>query len=667
MQRKDIKKKSHGIYRSHYILLTFLMLLMSVIGTEYTLSTLGWSIDLGGDNKMSSVLSALFADAEPENMSSVFSSVFSGKAPGETNTVYDDIVAGLLDAGIEKADRLEREFKKRAEKSAALGRTNGVLADFVNSVSSGRLLAQIAVTLRTITHSDRAASVIFVIGSYLLVLIVYTFLRNVYSAAARRMFLEARVYEHVPLTDVLHFAAVRKWIRASLTMLVNSILLSLWTLTIIGGIIKHYSYWAVPYIVAENPSVSPRQALTLSRKMMNGRKWETFKFELSMIGWILLGAVSFGISDLIYGAGYRMTCFAEYYARLRMDAIARGVEGAELLNDPYLYETADRILLYDTYFAVVDELTVLHENKYELTGWRRKIADWFGIWAGSDRDKKLYDEQEGRAFEVQRYNLSMRGQAYPQWLNPLWRKKELEKLGHFSYLRHYTPWTLFLLFISFCFVGWAWEVALHYMQVGTIVNRGTLHGPWLPIYGTGGLIALILCSRFRKNPVAEFFIATALCGVLEYTSGWYLETTYHQRWWSYDGYFLNLHGRICAEGLLVFGVGCCIVVYLIAPVFDFILSKVNTKIVIGVSLVLAAAFFTDAIYSQKHPNMAEGAIEAEAPAAPASSEAAADSTLTAAENAAAEAAESAAAEISVTETAESSAAETAESSVAEAA
>ena len=200
----------------------------------------------------------------------------------------------------------------------------------------------------------------------------------------------------------------------------------------------------------------------------------------------------------------------------------------------------------------------------------------------------------------------MEGKAYPQWLNPMWPKKEIAKQGHFSFLRNYSVWTLFLLFISFSFIGWTWEVALHYMQAGELVNRGTLLGPWLPIYGAGGVVVLILCSRFRRQPVLEFVTAIVLCGILEYFSAWYLETKFHRRWWSYDGYFLNLHGRICAEGLLVFGVGCCIVVYLIAPMFDFLLSKIKTSILIPICVVLGV----DEVHSSTHPNMAKGAVEA---------------------------------------------------------
>ena len=112
--------------------------------------------------------------------------------------------------------------------------------------------------------------------------------------------------------------------------------------------------------------------------------------------------------------------------------------------------------------------------------------------------------------------------------------------------------------------------------------------------------------------MAEFITAIVLCGVLEYVSAWSLEMKYHQRWWSYDGYFLNLHGRICAEGLLVFGVGCCAVVYFVAPAFDHIISKLNQKVIVALCVILGALYATDVIYSMGHPNMAEGAVESAA-------------------------------------------------------
>ena len=110
------------------------------------------------------------------------------------------------------------------------------------------------------------------------------------------------------------------------------------------------------------------------------------------------------------------------------------------------------------------------------------------------------------------------------------------------------------------------------------MNRGTLHGPWLPIYGTGGVIILILLKKLRKKPLFEFLAAMVLCGGLEYFSSWYLEKTHGgQRWWDYTGYFLNLNGRICAEGLLTFGLGGLAIVYLLAPALDNLLSRIDTR------------------------------------------------------------------------------------------
>ena len=104
--------------------------------------------------------------------------------------------------------------------------------------------------------------------------------------------------------------------------------------------------------------------------------------------------------------------------------------------------------------------------------------------------------------------------------------------------RSYSLVNLVMMFFIFCFVGWVWEVSLAFISEGTFVNRGTLHGPWLPIYGTGGVIILILLKKLRKKPLFEFLAAMVLCGGLEYFSSWYLEKTHGgQRWWDYTGYF----------------------------------------------------------------------------------------------------------------------------------
>ena len=43
------------------------------------------------------------------------------------------------------------------------------------------------------------------------------------------------------------------------------------------------------------------------------------------------------------------------------------------------------------------------------------------------------------------------------------------------------------MFFIFCFVGWLWEVGLHIVKDHELVKRGFMYGPWLHIYGAGGV------------------------------------------------------------------------------------------------------------------------------------------------------------------------------------
>lgn len=60
-----------------------------------------------------------------------------------------------------------------------------------------------------------------------------------------------------------------------------------------------------PYIVAENPNIGAREAISLSRRMMKGHKWECFVADLSFLGWSLLNLFTLGLSGIFYSNGYR--------------------------------------------------------------------------------------------------------------------------------------------------------------------------------------------------------------------------------------------------------------------------------------------------------------------------------------------------------------------------
>ena len=172
--------------------------------------------------------------------------------------------------------------------------------------------------------------------------------------------------------------------------------------------------------------------------------------------------------------------------------------------------------------------------------------------------------------------------------------------------KQYSPASLILLFFVFSAAGWGWEVTYHLVEDHMFVNRGFLQGPWLPIYGTGGVLILMVLKKYFDRPILLFFMIMGVCGVVEYATGWMLEAVFHEKWWDYSEYVLQIQGRVCLIGLLIFGLGGLVFVYGIAPWMD---RKINhmkchmQKLLCGILIVL---FAVDIVYSTWHPNQGAG-------------------------------------------------------------
>ena len=105
--------------------------------------------------------------------------------------------------------------------------------------------------------------------------------------------------------------------RTFLTLFLRDLFLCLWfVLFFIPGFIKTYSYRLVPYIIKDNPELSATEAITRSRELMNGHKWEAFVLDLSFIGWYLLGFLTFDILNIFWTAPYHESSKAEFYLKL---------------------------------------------------------------------------------------------------------------------------------------------------------------------------------------------------------------------------------------------------------------------------------------------------------------------------------------------------------------
>ena len=595
MARKNLKR--------HYFMIIICCLLVGFLGLEYVSSIESIKYDA---SLVYQIATGTYDPDESYQTDDIYEENATNQlaiTPAK-NYGIADIVESYLKP-VESVDRNSAGFS--SDYKGPFGRTRGVFAKLVNTISSGSLQATMLAGLMSILGHGLSPVLWLIFLSLLLNLSIWIFVKQNFLVITRRIILEGRTYKKVPYQRFFFLFSLKRWFRSAIVLLVENIFIFLWCFTVVGYFIKRYSYYLVPYIQAENPSVTPLEAITLSRKMMNGYKWKCFLTELSFIGWALLSLITFGIVGIFYYHPYKSATMAEFYAECRRLALIEKVPGSEKLNDTCLYEIADEAARTAAYQNELNDYANRKEHSAALTGFTGFIANIFGIVFWITPKVKAAEEQKTMEIKQARYLASARGETYPIRLSPAIRETTRQWVKNLNYAKFYSLWNMLLLFFIFCFVGWLWEVSLGYVQSGIFVNRGFLRGPWLPIYGSGGVLILVILNKFRKYPIAEFIFAILLCGFVEYISAYAMEAANNgQKWWDYTGYFLNLHGRICAEGLLVFGIMGMVIVYLLAPLFDHYLRKIPQKTGMVIAVVLTIAFLADCSYSSKHPNTGYG-------------------------------------------------------------
>ena len=163
-----------------------------------------------------------------------------------------------------------------------------------------------------------------------------------------------------------------------------------------------------------------------------------------------------------------------------------------------------------------------------------------------------------------------------------------------------------MLFFSLALIGWIFEVLNELRKGHGFINRGVLHGPWLPIYGFGGIIIYVLLKGFNKQPLIVFSYSFLLSALIEYITSFCLEFINGMVWWDYSKKPLNLNGRICFSYTLVFSLLAYLMYYFIIPKIIIVLEKINYKILSSICIILLCLFILDNIYSIKNPNIVRG-------------------------------------------------------------
>ena len=162
-------------------------------------------------------------------------------------------------------------------------------------------------------------------------------------------------------------------------------------------------------------------------------------------------------------------------------------------------------------------------------------------------------------------------------------------------LLNYPIEQLLFMFFIFCNYGWIQESIIESLYHKRVINRGFLKGPYIPIYGCGGLLILLVCLPFKENGFAVYFVGLLSCTVLEYFVGWLMETLFHNQFWDYSMLRLTYKNRISLLSSLFWGLLALFMVYVLYGLMDWLVGVADPIFMLAYDIAMGIAMIVDTI------------------------------------------------------------------------
>lgn len=519
-KRQTLKKKARSSLKQNYCRMISVCFLIAVLTTSYTLSTTFFNLQtLPGPQYTDAPFTLGIPDSE--SIVHMITRLLSGTPVYEIyKDVFSDISIILLD----------------------LFSTN--ISVFFTSLR--------VITL--IISTNLGATAFFPAFGILLSLVYQIFINNLILIGEKRYFLEARNYGRTAISKIFFLFKLRCISSPAWIMFCRSVFQLFWNFTVIGGIVKHYEYSLIPFILAENPKVSRKDAFFLSKQLMHNNKRKFFCLDLSFIGWKILSFSTLGLLDFLFVNPYITGTYAELYMTLRRNYVLSRSPRYDVLNDSYLEHVPSE-----------DELLI---------------------------NKALYDDSQGPYTKISYFE----SEQYPVFLFSVQPPFKSVR-SPFKTDRKYDIFSYIFLFHIFSLFGWLAETAIHLMRDGAFLKNPLLFGPWIPIYGIYGVLILLIVKKLFQNPVLVFLTNLLLYSVLEYIFNLLIDLLFHIHYRDYSRYFLNLNGRIYLGGCISFSLLGCAFLYYLAPRWTERYMKLGRTNRITLSIVLSIIFIADLLYT----------------------------------------------------------------------
>ena len=164
-------------------------------------------------------------------------------------------------------------------------------------------------------------------------------------------------------------------------------------------------------------------------------------------------------------------------------------------------------------------------------------------------------------------------------------------MGAVMYSYTMIQWMFFFYF--YCFGGWCVESAYVSVKTRKLTNRGFLRGPFIPLYGSGATMMLVISMPFQDNVFLVYLAGCVGATILEYVTGVVMEALFKVRYWDYSDHRFNFQGRICLMNTLAWGLLTILTTELIHVPVERLMFMIPKKVLTVVTSAVTAVFIAD--------------------------------------------------------------------------
>lgn len=158
-------------------------------------------------------------------------------------------------------------------------------------------------------------------------------------------------------------------------------------------------------------------------------------------------------------------------------------------------------------------------------------------------------------------------------------------------------WLFFFYF--YCFFGWIFESTFVSVKSRKFVNRGFMRGPFLPIYGSGAIMMLVVSMPFQDNIFLTYIAGCIGATALELVTGILMESLFKVRYWDYSNQRLNYKGHICLSSTIAWGFLTILMTELVHRGVEQVVFLIPAGVITAVTLALTVYITVDFTLSFK--------------------------------------------------------------------